>query len=88
MGYDLNFGWTGTVGHVVIGATSAEGGTRKTSYTLGGGTSLPYLDSSLASPSPLVALEICDDPEFWSPIIRTGQKLLKQSTVQTWSGCI
>jgi acetyl-CoA decarbonylase/synthase complex subunit delta len=70
MGYDLNFGWTGTVGHVVIGATSAEGGTRKTSYTLGGGTSLPYLDSSLASPSPLVALEICDDPEFWSPIIR------------------
>ena len=70
MGYDLNFGWTGTVGHVVIGATSAEGGTRKTSYTLGGGMSLPYLDNSPSSPSPLVALEICDNPEFWSPIIR------------------
>jgi acetyl-CoA decarbonylase/synthase complex subunit delta len=70
MGYDLNFGWTGTVGHVVIGATSAEGGTRKTSYTLGGGISLPYLDSSPSSSSPLVALEICDNPDFWSPIIR------------------
>jgi acetyl-CoA decarbonylase/synthase complex subunit delta len=70
MGYDLNFGWTSSVGHVVIGATGAEGGTRKKSYTIGGGTSLPYLDSSPSSPSPLVALEICDSPEFWSPIIR------------------
>jgi acetyl-CoA decarbonylase/synthase complex subunit delta len=70
MVYDLNFGWTGTVGQVVIGATSAEGGTRKISYTLGGGTSLPYLDKNPFSPSPLVALEICDNPEFWSPIIR------------------
>ncbi len=55
---------------MVIGAARGEGGTRKTSYTLGGGTSLPYLDSSPSSPSPLVALEICDNPEFWSPIIR------------------
>ncbi len=70
MEYDLNFSWTGTIGHVVIGATRADGGTRKTSYTLGGGTSLPYLDNNPSSPSPLVALEICDNPEFWSPIIR------------------
>jgi acetyl-CoA decarbonylase/synthase complex subunit delta len=70
MRYDLNFGWSGTIGHVVIGATRGEGGTRKTSYILGGGTSLPYLDSSPSSPSPLVALEICDNPEFWSPIVR------------------
>jgi len=69
MGYDLNFSWTGAVGQVVIGATRAEGGTRKISYTLGGGTSLPYLEKSPSSPSPLVALEICDNPEYWSPII-------------------
>lgn len=70
MGYDLNFGWTGAIGQVVIGATRADGGTRKTSYTLGGGTSLPCLDNNPSSPSPLVALEICDNPEYWSPIIK------------------
>jgi acetyl-CoA decarbonylase/synthase complex subunit delta len=70
MEYSSNFGWSGTIGHVVIGATRAEGGTRKTSYTLGGGNSLPFLDSSLSSPSPLVALEICDNPDSWSPIIK------------------
>jgi acetyl-CoA decarbonylase/synthase complex subunit delta len=80
MGYDLNFGWTGNIGHVVIGATRSEGGTRKTSYALGGGTSLPFLDNNPSSPSPLVALEICDNPEFWSPIIRRFCGDLVQST--------
>ena len=80
MGYDLNFGWTGSVGQVVIGATRTQGGTRKTSYTLGGGTSLPYLDNNLSSSSPLVALEICDNPDFWSPVIRRFCGDLVQST--------
>jgi len=70
MVYDLNFGWNGTIGQVILGATKAEGGTRNTSYRIGGGTTLPFLDGTPSSPSPLVALEICDNPEYWSPIIK------------------
>jgi acetyl-CoA decarbonylase/synthase complex subunit delta len=70
MGYDLHFGWTGTIGKVILGATPGEGGTRKTSYSIGGGTTLPFLELNPLLRAPLVALEICDDPEYWSPIIR------------------
>jgi acetyl-CoA decarbonylase/synthase complex subunit delta len=64
---DLNFGWTGSVGEVVLGATRSDGGTRRISYRIGGGTTLPFVDP--AAPSPLIAFEICDDPRYWSPII-------------------
>ena len=70
MQYDLHFGWTGTVGRVILGATRKEGGTRKTSYRIGGGATLPFLESDPSSKAPLVALEICDDPEYWSPIVK------------------
>jgi acetyl-CoA decarbonylase/synthase complex subunit delta len=70
MVYDLNFGWTSTIGTVVIGATAAEGGTRKVSYRIGGGTTLPFLESDSASPSPLIAFEVCDNPVYWPAIIR------------------
>ena len=70
MAYDLHFDWTGGIGKVILGATRGEGGTRKTSYSVGGGTTLPFLESTPPSSAPLVALEICDDPEYWSPIIR------------------
>jgi acetyl-CoA decarbonylase/synthase, CODH/ACS complex subunit delta len=69
MGYDLHFGWSGAIGKVTLGATREEGGTRKTSYSLGGSTTLPFLESH-RSKTPLVALEICDDPEYWSPVIK------------------
>ena len=70
MGYDLNFGWNGAIGQVILGATRAEGGTRSISYRIGGGTTLQFLSGNPSSTSPLVALEICDNPEYWSPIIR------------------
>jgi len=70
MVYDLNFGWNGSIGQVILGATRAEGGTRTISYRIGGGTTLPFLDANPSSPSPLVALEICDNPEYWSPIVK------------------
>jgi acetyl-CoA decarbonylase/synthase complex subunit delta len=70
MGYDLNFGFNGAIGQVKLGATRADGGTRNISYVIGGGTTLPFLEQNPTSPSPLVALEICDDPEYWSPIVK------------------
>lgn len=70
MVYDLSFGWTGTIGEVTLGATKTDGGTRSISYRIGGGSTLPFLEESSASPSPLIAYEICDNPVFWSPIIK------------------
>ena len=66
---DLNFGWTSTVGEVVLGATRAEGGTRSRTYRIGGGTTLPFMEKDTRSPSPLIAFEICDDSRSWSPIV-------------------
>ena len=66
----LDFGWTGTLAEVVLGAGKADGGTRRTSYRIGGWTTLPFLESRMDSPSPLIALEICDHPAFWSPIVK------------------
>ncbi len=66
---EAQFGWTGSIGTVTLGATKSEGGTRRVSYTIGGGTTLPFLEN--ASPvSPLIAFEICDFPQYWSPIVR------------------
>ena len=67
---DAQFGWSGTIGEVTLGATKAEGGTRRVSYRIGGGTTLPFLEKGASSMSPLIAFEVCDYPAFWSPIIR------------------
>jgi acetyl-CoA decarbonylase/synthase, CODH/ACS complex subunit delta len=66
---EAQFGWTGSIGTVTLGATKSEGGTRRVSYTIGGGGTLPFLEST-PSPSPLIAFEICDFPQYWSPIVR------------------
>jgi acetyl-CoA decarbonylase/synthase complex subunit delta len=65
---DAQFGWSGTIGKVTLGATGADGGTRRVSYRIGGGTTLPFLEKD--TPSPLIAFEVCDAPRFWSPIVR------------------
>jgi len=69
MGYDCNFGWTSTIGNVILGATKADGGTRRISYTIGGGTTLPFIEKRTDAPVPLIAFEICDFPGFWSTIV-------------------
>jgi acetyl-CoA decarbonylase/synthase complex subunit delta len=69
MAYESNFGWTGTIGNVTLGATKSDGGSRRISYTIGGGTTLPFLESRADAPVPLIAFEICDFPGFWSPIV-------------------
>src|SRR5271157_1105754 len=70
MVFDVNFGWTSTIGDLVLGATNADGGTRRISYKMGGGTTLPFLEKENTSPAPLIAFEVCDNPVFWSPIIK------------------
>jgi acetyl-CoA decarbonylase/synthase complex subunit delta len=70
MGPEVRFDWTGTIGEVILGATRNDGGTRKISYRIGGGTALPFIETGVASLSPLVAFEICDNPQYWPPIIQ------------------
>jgi len=70
MAIEAQFGWSGTIGEVTLGATNAEGGTRRVSYRIGGGTTLPFLEQNASCPSPLIAFEVCDHPPFWSPIVR------------------
>ena len=57
-----------TIREVRLGATREEGGTREVSYVIGGERDLPF--SGDGAGRPLVALEICDDPRFWPPVVR------------------
>jgi len=63
--------WPGTVRAVTLGATSAEGGTRKTTVTIGGEKALPFLNFEQPMPNqPAVAIEIRDRyPDDWSPLL-------------------
>jgi len=63
--------WTGAVREITLGATTAEGGTRSHTVTIGGETTLPYLHHEGAVPQrPILAIEIRDrKPDDWSPIL-------------------
>ena len=63
--------WPGSVRKVTIGATAAEGGTRTSTVTVGGQTTLPYLQFEAPTPNkPVIAIEIKSrKPEDWSPLL-------------------
>jgi acetyl-CoA decarbonylase/synthase complex subunit delta len=68
---DVTEKWTGTVRQVTLGATAAEGGTRARTVTVGGETTLPFLQFEGQTPNPpVVAVEIQDyEPTDWSPVL-------------------
>jgi acetyl-CoA decarbonylase/synthase, CODH/ACS complex subunit delta len=63
--------WPGSVRTVTLGATSADGGTRNATVTVGGEKALPFMHFESATPHrPVIALEIKDKrPEDWSPLM-------------------
>lgn len=63
--------WPGSVKKVTLGATTAEGGTRAKSITVGGETTLPYLHFEAPTPNkPVIAIEIkSHKPDDWSPLL-------------------
>jgi acetyl-CoA decarbonylase/synthase complex subunit delta len=63
--------WPGSIKAVTIGATTAEGGTRTSTVTVGGQTTLPYLQFEAPTPhKPVIAIEIKSrKPEDWSPLL-------------------
>jgi acetyl-CoA decarbonylase/synthase complex subunit delta len=63
--------WSGKVQEVVIGATEADGGTRKSTVTVGGESTMPFIHFEAETPHrPVLALEIKDSkPGDWSEIL-------------------
>ena len=63
--------WPGTVQTVTIGATTADGGTRTSTVTVGGEKNLPFLHFETKTPNrPAVAIEIRDHrPDDWSQLL-------------------
>jgi acetyl-CoA decarbonylase/synthase complex subunit delta len=63
--------WPGSVRAISIGATAADGGTRSRSITLGGHTTLPYLQfEAPVQNKPVIAIEIKSrKPDDWSPLL-------------------
>lgn len=59
--------WSTSVATVSIGATPSEGGTRGSTITLGGSTTLPFLHFEGEAPcKPVVAMEVLDgEPTDW-----------------------
>jgi acetyl-CoA decarbonylase/synthase complex subunit delta len=63
--------WPGSIRAVTIGATAAEGGTRLKTVTVGGETTLPYLQFEAPMPHPpAIGIEIKSrKPDDWSPLL-------------------
>jgi acetyl-CoA decarbonylase/synthase complex subunit delta len=63
--------WNGKVREITLGATSADGGTRTKTVTVGGETTLPFLHFEGDIPNaPAIAVEIQDHPPAdWSPVL-------------------
>jgi len=69
---DVKKSWPHAINAVTIGATSAEGGTRTSTVTVGGETTLPFYHFEGTMPNkPVVAMEVWDIPaEDWADPIR------------------
>jgi acetyl-CoA decarbonylase/synthase complex subunit delta len=63
--------WPGSVRTVTIGATSADGGSRTSTVTVGGEKALPFMHFEAEMPHrPVIALEIKDRrPDDWSSLL-------------------
>ncbi|HEY3310100.1 MAG TPA: acetyl-CoA decarbonylase/synthase complex subunit delta [Anaerolineales bacterium] len=63
--------WTGKVREVTFGATSSEGGTRSRKITVGGDTTMPFMQFEAPTPhTPVIAIEIKSrKPDDWSPLL-------------------
>lgn len=82
--------WSHTINAVTIGATKEEGGTRGSTITVGGETTLPYLFEEGAMPhKPRIAMEVMDiDPEDWPAALRSPFGDAIKDPVQWAAKCV
>ncbi|MFO7947620.1 MAG: CO dehydrogenase/acetyl-CoA synthase subunit delta [Armatimonadota bacterium] len=58
--------WSHSVSTVTLGATPDDGGTRTSTVTIGGSTTLPFLDFEGETGQPAMAMEVLDvEPDGW-----------------------
>lgn len=64
--------WSSSINTVTIGATKDEGGTRTSTVTVGGETTLPFMLGEGTMPhKPIIAMEILDvDPQDWPETLK------------------
>jgi acetyl-CoA decarbonylase/synthase complex subunit delta len=69
---DVKKNWPHPINAVTIGATSADGGTRTSTVTIGGETTLPFYHFEGTMPNrPVVAMEVWDVPaDDWPDTVR------------------
>jgi acetyl-CoA decarbonylase/synthase complex subunit delta len=62
--------WTNQVNAVTLGATPEQGGTRSHTVTIGGHTTLPFMDFEGHTNPPLIAMEVLDvTPQGWPELL-------------------
>ena len=68
---DVTEKWRGAVNAMTLGKTSAEGGTRTSTVTMGGAVSVPYTATGDArGRKPVVAIDVLDSaPEEWPEVL-------------------
>jgi acetyl-CoA decarbonylase/synthase complex subunit delta len=67
---DVKERWTSKINTVTIGATSEEGGTRTSTVTVGGQTTLPFLTFEGDIPNrPVIAGYVSDTPPDWPDVL-------------------
>jgi len=58
--------YSGKIGEVILGATSEQGGTRTSTVTIGGDSTLPYLHFEGKVSRPVIAMEVNDIAPVWN----------------------
>ncbi len=67
---DVREKWSGQINTVTLGATLEQGGTRSHTVTIGGHTTLPFLDFEGLTNPPVVAMEVLDiAPQDWPELL-------------------
>jgi len=70
---DVKEKWTGKINEVTIGATKDQGGTRGKTITVGGQTTLPFLNFEGEIPNkPVIAGFVSDTPPDWPDVIKNA----------------
>lgn len=87
---DVKQKWTNKINTVTLGATKDQGGTRTSTVTIGGETSLPFLDFEGEMPNrPVIAMNVLDyEPVEWCDELKNQFKDVYSDPGQWAKKCV
>ena len=86
---DVKERWTSKINVVTIGATKDDGGTRTSTITVGGQTTLPFLNFEGELPNkPVIAGYIADTPPSWPDTLKSAIGSEINSPVEWAQKCV